>query len=67
MRTLNGYDEPEILLSKLSRFCLIGADAGQKNGGTSLFKEDVGCSKTFFGGFDLCRPDSPLISSEECN
>jgi len=26
---LNGYDGPEILLSQLSRFCLIGADAGQ--------------------------------------
>src|SRR3954468_17247500 len=24
-----GYDEPEILPSQLSRFCLIGADAGQ--------------------------------------
>jgi hypothetical protein len=26
---LNGYDGPEILPSQLSRFCLIGADAGQ--------------------------------------
>src|SRR3954466_10950549 len=26
---LKGYDEPEILPSQLSRFCLIGADAGQ--------------------------------------
>src|SRR3954454_19597398 len=25
---LKGYDEPEILPSQLSRFCLIGADAG---------------------------------------
>ena len=26
---MKGYDEPEILPSQLSRFCLIGADAGQ--------------------------------------
>ena len=26
---MKGYDEPEILRSQLSRFCLIGADAGQ--------------------------------------
>lgn len=25
---LKGYDEPEILLSQLAQFCLIGADAG---------------------------------------
>ena len=28
---LKGYDEPEILLSQLSRFCLIGADAGHSS------------------------------------
>ncbi|MER9458268.1 hypothetical protein, partial [Mesorhizobium sp. M0478] len=28
---LNGYDEPEILLSQLNRFCLIAADAAQAN------------------------------------
>src|SRR4051794_17306642 len=27
---LKGYDEPEILPSQLSRFCLIGADAGHQ-------------------------------------
>jgi hypothetical protein len=34
---LKGYDEPEILPSQLSRFCLIGADAGQalRQGSTS--------------------------------
>jgi len=26
---LKGYDEPEILLYPLSRYCLIGAEAGQ--------------------------------------
>jgi hypothetical protein len=33
---LIGYDEPEILLSQLSRFCLIGADAGQDCGHTQI-------------------------------
>src|SRR4051794_35790536 len=28
---LKGYDEPEILPSQLSRFCLIGADAGHES------------------------------------
>jgi len=35
---LKGYDEPEILLSQLAQFCLIGADAEQRKeyGGLEL-------------------------------
>src|SRR4051794_18775859 len=37
---LKGYDEPEILPSQLSRFCLIGADAGH-DGAADVAVSDV--------------------------
>src|SRR3954454_12349261 len=41
---LKGYDEPEILPSQLSRFCLIGADAAQPS--LTRWKKD-GVNTTF--------------------
>ncbi len=38
---LKGSDEPEILLSQLSQFCLVGADAGQRLGGDDSSDADV--------------------------
>src|SRR3954471_25061275 len=51
---LKGYDEPEILPSQLSRFCLISADAGHR--GRRLLTE---------GGERAVGRDEPVVGSSE--
>src|SRR4051794_38751560 len=61
---LKGYDEPEILPSQLSRFCLIGADAGQSTSAkictyrfvqealTNGFRHGLGVNQSVAQSFD---------------
>src|ERR1700675_1451858 len=62
LRSLKGYDEPEILPSSTRPICLIGADAGQTGAFSHSLISHSTCRSTMRRATDLRRSECGIVS-----